>query len=145
MCTRVISDHPHVCNIAFRRADQRRKSALETYFVDHQIEHKLNGMLNEMVVARPAQPYSWLARRMRREEAGAAPAVNTVPLMDPAVAAGAVGTDIQKAWGYALCLDGVAVELPAGGAAAGGAAKATGINLSIEPLGAGVLLAIRSC
>ena len=46
--------------------------------------------------------------------------------------------DVEKTWMYAMVLGGG--EAPASG---GGAAKPTGINLSIEPLGAGVLLAIR--
>ena len=138
---------PALCALAaLPRASEhdRTKSALETYFVDHQIEYKLNSMLNEMVIARPQQPFGWLASRLRREEAGGAPAVGTVPLLSAAVAAQVIGADVQKTWGYAMCMSGAA---PATGGSTGGikASAGTGINLSIEPLGAGVLLAIRSC
>ena len=109
--------------------------------MDNQIEDKLNSFLNEMVAERPAQPFAWLARRLRREQAGSAPAVGTVPLMDPKLAGATVGAEVQKAWAYTVGLSGGEVVASSGGAGA----KGTGINLSIEPLGKGVLLAIRQC
>lgn len=112
-----------------RRASEheRRKSTLETYFVDHQIEYKLNSFLNEMVASRPAQPLGWLARRMRREEAGGAAPVSTVPLLDPAVGGAAVGMDIEKQWAYSLNLGGESTPITGGGA------QSTGINLTSTP------------
>ena len=123
---------------------ERRKSALETYFLENEIEPKLNEFLNEMVSARPAQPFSWMARRMRREEAGGAAPVGTVPLLSPAVGSAAVGAEIEKAWAYAMGMSGETMpDISSGGAPA--AKKPTGLALTIDSLGDGVLLAIREC
>lgn len=130
----------------------RRKSQLELYFEEHQIESRLNLMLNDMVLSRPSQPYSWLARRMRRDEARAPASRTTMPQLDAASAAAYLGADVEKAWGYALSMQTPASGAPAPAAAAKGkaagkpaakGAKAGGLTLSIEPLGSGVLLSIR--
>ena len=102
--------------------------------MDNQIEDKLNSFLNEMVAARPVQPFVWLARRLRREEAGSCPAVGTMPLIDPKVASAMVGAEMEKAWAYSVGLSsGTKIT------------KTTGINLTIEPVGSGVLVALRNC
>ena len=98
-------------------------------------------MLNELVASRPSQPYSWLARRMRRDKSEAdTPAVGTLPLLDAKVGAKAFGGAVEKAWGYTLAQSG------GGAVAAAPAAPASsskGLQLTIEPFGKGVLLAIR--
>lgn len=131
---------------------ERRKSQLETYFVEHQIEGRLNNMLNDMALARPGQPYRWLARKMRGEEGRPMAARTTMPQMDAATAAAALGAGMEKAWTYATCFasPGSGTAAAAAPAATGGkgapkksAATTGGLELSIEALGSGVLLAIR--
>lgn len=105
-------------------------------------------MLNEMVQVRPNLPYSWLAQRMRRDGSGQSPAVGTVPLLESA-AKSAFADDLEKRWGFVLGLqvrDGAAPKA-AGKAAPAKQPRATassGVVLSIEPQGEGVLLAIRN-
>ena len=130
------------------RADaslERRKSQLEKYFEEHQIEGRLNGMLNDMVLSRPSQPYSWLARRMRRDEMHAPSTRTTMPQLSAAAAASFIGADIEKAWSYCSSFTGgAAAAVPARGAAKGKAAPAKGgLTLDISKLGSGVLLTIR--
>ena len=120
---------------------EKRRSALEGYFQENQIEYRLNNFLNEMVAARPAQPINWLANRMRRGDSKCGVPVNTVPLLDSKLGNVAVGSEIEKAWAYSIGMGGG--EMPSSGGA-GAAAKPTGLTLSIEPLGGNVLLAIRS-
>ena len=126
---------------------ERRKSQLEKYFEEHQIEGRLNGMLNDMVLSRPGQPYSWLARRMRRDEMHAPSTRTTMPQLSAAAAASFIGADIEKAWSYCSSFTspgGAAAVPPAHGSAKGKAAPAMGgLTLDISKLGSGVLLTIR--
>ena len=99
-------------------------------------------MLNEMARTRPSAPYGWLARRMRRDDWGHSPAVGTVPVLSDA-AKSMIGSAHEKQWGFVLGLQG---QAPSGGAAARPAAAtaaATNVLLTIDPLGDGVMLAIR--
>ena len=112
--------------------------------MEHQLEHKLNEFLNEMVCVRPTQPMNWLARRLRKEEAGGlSPAANTVPLLDAAAGSAAV-FGVENGWWYRMSYAGEAATPPSAGAAGVPAAPVkTGLELAIEPLGEGVLLSIR--
>jgi hypothetical protein len=123
------------------------KRQLEAYFGEHQIQEKLNGMLNELVTSRPVAPFGWLARRMRRDESGHTPAVGTLPLL-AGPAANAFGLDLEKQWAFALGLQGSAAPAAAAGGppkAAGSTkrAGADGVQLTLEKAGQGVLLCIR--
>ena len=79
---------------------------------------------------------------MRREvAAGGAPPVGT---LDPAIGSDAVGADIEKAWAYAINLSGGSAPVSGGaGGSSGKPKKGLSISLTIEPLGGGVLLAVR--
>ena len=126
-------------------AHEQEKRALEAYFAEHGIQEKLNAMLNEMVQVRPHMPYSWLATRMRRDGCGHSPSAGTVPLLPPA-AKSELGKDLEKSWGFVLGLQarpGSAAAAPKAPASKPVAAAATGVLLTIEPQGSGVLLAIR--
>lgn len=106
-------------------------------------------MLNEMVQIRPNTPYTWLAHRMRFD-ACHSPAAGTLPVV-PAAAKSALGSELEKSWGFVLGLQapgvgGAPAAKPVKGAAkaAKGAAAGDGLKLTIEPQGKGLLLAIRA-
>jgi hypothetical protein len=126
-----------------RRDSAPDKRKLEKYFADHQIQDKLNGMLNELVQVRPSAPFGWLARRMRRDGSGQAPA-GTVPLLKPEIGS-AMGRDLEKQWGFTLGLQNDAPSAPPKGGASAKQARAgaNGVQLTIETAGQGVLLCIR--
>ena len=113
---------------------QGEKRQLEAYFQEHSISEKLNTLLNEMVQVRPSAPYGWLARRIRLDDCGHTPAVGTVPLLAKPVGT-TVGCELEKQWGYCLGLQGIA--------APASRATPTGVQLTIETSGKGVLLCIR--
>lgn len=104
-------------------------------------------MLNDMVLSRPSQPYSWLARRMRRDEAHAPSTRTSMPQLSAAAAAACLGADLEKSWYYYSAFSG-SPTTPAGGAKQGKAAAAGkggkgGLELDISALGSGVILTIR--
>ena len=138
-------------------AQDRKRSQLESYFVEHCIEEKLNTMLNELVTTRPTQPLSWLVHKMRSDgaKAGSVPAMGTVPQVGKA-AGQAIGAEVESAWGYCLGFQSTAsgaAAAPSGGKSGGksakpakpaAAAKSAGeLTLTIDSLGSGVILAIR--
>ena len=74
---------------------------------------------------------------------GHTPGTGTVPL--DAAAGSFMGAELEKSWGYAVAYGGGDLPAPAaGGAKKAAGRKPTGLELSIEPLGKGVLLAIRN-
>lgn len=128
-------------------APDQEKRALEAYFSEHQIQEKLNRMLNDMVQVRPHMPYSWLAQRMRRDGCSPSPAVGTVPII-PAAAKNTFASEMEKTWGYVLGLQargkGGAQKVQTNKRTTGASNAPMGVQLTIEPLGNNVLLAIRS-
>ena len=127
-------------------------AAVGAYFAEHDIERKLNDVLNEMAALRPADGNRFLARRMRSLASGANGAAVTAPLMSASAGAAAFGDELSKSWSYTEGL-----QRPGTGAAAppskpakgkrggsGGRAAVGELDLTIEAFGQDrVLLAIR--
>ena len=126
-------------------ADQE-KQRLKKYFEEHAIQDKLNDMLNDMVQVRPNAPFGWLAKRMRAGGPRHTASAGTVPAGLGAAAKSAMGSELEKQWGFVLGLQATGSGVgPAAGPTAGApkAGSATDVLLTIEAAGDGVLLCIR--
>ena len=129
------------------------KEELQKYFADHQIQEKINVWLNDMVIARPDQPFAWLADQMRKH-AGSAPlpaaAASTTPVF-PSGAAGEALANVVSSWGYIQSMRADAAAPSASPTPAPAAAptpkappKPKGLALTIEKLGdSSLMLCIR--
>ena len=117
------------------------RDELQQYFSTHSIQTKLNSLLNQLVIERPARPFVWLAEQLRN------PSIRTStfdpkPQLSPEDA-----EQLTRMWDYV-----VALTVPPGGGAAAkppaaaAAAAASGEPLAVSIMAGGsesVLLAIR--
>ena len=126
------------------------RDELQQYFSTHAIQTKLNALLNQLVVERPARPFVWLAEQLRN------PSIRTStfdpkPQLSPEDA-----EQLTRMWDYVVALTvppggAAAAKPPAAAAAAAGrpaaAAAASGEPLALSIMAGGaesVLLAIRA-
>ncbi len=122
-------------------------SEAQLYFMEHRIEERINAILNEMAVKRPADGMRWLAQRLRSEDAGA----GTAPfpaVVDEAVGASTLGRDLQRQWDYVTNAPGASPSATTKAAAAERGKQGGGgeqVQLVIESFGqSSVLLAVRA-
>ena len=126
------------------------RDELQQYFSTHTIQTKLNSLLNQLVIERPARPFVWLAEQLRN------PSIRTStfdpkPQLSPEDA-----EQLTRMWDYVVALTvppggAAAAKPPAAAAAAAGrpaaAAAASGEPLALSIMAGGaesVLLAIRA-
>ena len=127
------------------------REELADYFKKQGIQDKLNSLLNQLVVERPARPFVWLAEQLRN------PSIRTStfdpkPQLSPEDA-----EQLTRMWDYVVALTvppggAAAAKPPAAAAAAAGrpaaaAAAASGEPLALSIMAGGaesVLLAIRA-
>ena len=129
------------------------RDELQQYFSTHSIQTKLNSLLNQLVIERPARPFVWLAEQLRN------PSIRTStfdpkPQLSPEDA-----EQLTRMWDYVVALTvppggAAAAKPPAAAAAAAGrpaaaaaAAAASGEPLALSIMAGGaesVLLAIRA-
>uniref|UniRef100_A0A7S4ESJ2 Uncharacterized protein n=1 Tax=Chrysotila carterae TaxID=13221 RepID=A0A7S4ESJ2_CHRCT len=119
---------------------------LENYFRQHQIQDRLNVLMNELVKARPAAPYAWLkAQLTEAAPASCATSAETVPQLPASVGMTEIGARFASSWGYCQAFSGGTSCASETQTQVAPAAGKSGIILSIEPAGKhSVLLAIRS-
>ena len=128
------------------------RDELQAYFAKNSIQDKLNSLLNQLVIERPARPFVWLAEQLRN------PSIRTStfdpkPQLSPEDA-----EQLTRMWDYVVALTvppggAAAAKPPAAAAAAAGrpaaaaaAAAASGEPLALSIMAGGaesVLLAIR--
>ena len=125
------------------------RDELQAYFAKNAIQDKLNSLLNQLVIERPARPFVWLAEQLRN------PSIRTStfdpkPQLSPEDA-----EQLTRMWDYVVALTvppggAAAAKPPAAAAAAAGrpaaAAAASGEPLALSIMAGGaesVLLAIR--
>ena len=126
------------------------RDELQAYFAKNSIQDKLNSLLNQLVIERPARPFVWLAEQLRN------PSIRTStfdpkPQLSPEDA-----EQLTRMWDYVVALTvppggAAAAKPPAAAAAAAGrpaaAAAASGEPLALSIMAGGaesVLLAIRA-
>ena len=99
--------------------------ALQAYLDKHEVQTKLNDVLNDLVHALPTDPLAWMANKLA--EAGGAGSVSTVPSVG-AAAEDVVLSGLPARWTCAL-----AYQAPPGGAKSSAPAPAAASSKTAAP------------